>query len=222
VFHGCNGLQGWDHLTATREHAYGQQAKLTVVDRFGIWLSARRVQREAGHIAGRSIADFGCGYQARIARTLASTAASLTLVDVAVAEEAKCLPKTRTIEGELPDALAKLPDATYDLVLCLSVLEHLWQPEVMLTECRRVLAPGGLFLVNVPSWRGKRFLEFSAFRLRLSPVDEMDDHKRYYDPRDLWTLLRAAGFLPREIRCVRHKFGLNTFASCRISDTDPT
>ena len=222
MFHGCNGLQGWDHLTAIREHAYGQQAKLTVVDRFGIWLSARRVQREAGHIAGRSIADFGCGYQARIARTLASTAASLTLVDVAVAEEAKCLPKTRTIEGELPDALAKLPDATYDLVLCLSVLEHLWQPEVMLTECRRVLAPGGLFLVNVPSWRGKRFLEFSAFRLRLSPVDEMDDHKRYYDPRDLWTLLRAAGFLPREIRCVRHKFGLNTFASCRISDTDPT
>jgi 2-polyprenyl-3-methyl-5-hydroxy-6-metoxy-1,4-benzoquinol methylase len=222
VFRGGNGLQGWDDLTATREHAYGQHAKLTVIDRFGIWLSARRVHREAGNVAGKSIADFGCGYQARIARTLAPTAASLTLVDVAVAEEAKCLPKTWTIEGELPDALSKLPDATFDLVLCLSVLEHLWQPEVMLTECRRVLAPGGLLLVNVPSWRGKRFLEFSAFRLRLSPVAEMDDHKRYYDPRDLWTLLRAAGFLPREMRCVRHKFGLNTFASCRISDTDPT
>jgi len=207
---------------ATREYAYGQQAKLTVVDRFGIWLSARRVHREAGSVASRSIADFGCGFQARIARTLAPTAASLTLVDVAVAEEAKRLANTSVIEGELPAALAQLPDANFDLVLCLSVLEHLWQPENMLAECRRVLAPGGLLLLNVPSWRGKRFLEFSAFRLGLSPTDEMNDHKRYYDPRDLWTLLRAAGFLPREIHCVRHKFGLNTFASCRISGTDPT
>ncbi len=209
-------------MTATREHAYGQQAKLTVVDRYGTWLSARRVQREVGSVAGRSIADFGCGYQARIARTLASVAASVTLVDVAVAEETKRLPNTIAIEGELPEVLEQLPDSTFDLVLCLSVLEHLWQPERMLAECRRLLAPGGLLLINVPSWRGKRFLEFSAFRLRLSPAHEMDDHKRYYDPRDLWTLLRAAGFLPREIRCVRHKFGLNTFASCRISGKGPT
>jgi SAM-dependent methyltransferase len=209
-------------LTGTREYAYGQQAKLTVVDRFGIWLSARRVHREAGSVAGRSIADLGCGYQARIARTFAPAAASLTLVDVNVAAEVKCLPNTSAIEGELPEALAELPDASLDLVLCLSVLEHLWQPEKMLAECRRVLAPGGLLLLNVPSWRGKRFLEFSAFRLGLSPTDEMNDHKRYYDPRDLWTLLRAAGFLPREIHCVRHKFGLNTFASCRTSGTAPT
>jgi 2-polyprenyl-3-methyl-5-hydroxy-6-metoxy-1,4-benzoquinol methylase len=207
---------------ATRAHAYGQQAKLTVVDRFGIWLSARRVHREAGTVAGRSIADFGCGYQARIARTFASAAASLTLVDVAVAEDAARLPNTSVIEGDLPEALANLSDASFDVVLCLSVLEHLWQPETMLSECRRVLAPGGLLLVNVPSWRGKRFLEFSAFRLRLSPADEMNDHKRYYDPRDLWTILRSAGFLPRQIHCVRHKFGLNTFASCRVSDADRT
>jgi hypothetical protein len=72
-------------------------------------------------------------------------------------------------------------------------------------------------LLNVPSWRGKRFLEFSAFRLGLSPAEEMNDHKRYFDPRDLWTLLRAADFLPSEIRCVRHKWGLNTFARCRVS-----
>jgi SAM-dependent methyltransferase len=139
------------------------------------------------------------------------------LVDVAIADEVKGLPNVTAVEGELPQALAQLPDGAYDLVLCLSVLEHLWQPELMLAECHRLLAPGGVLLINVPSWRGKRLLEFSAFRLRLSPADEMDDHKRYFDPRDLWTLLRSVGFLPREIRCARHKFGLNTFASCRVS-----
>jgi len=73
----------------------------------------------------------------------------------------------------------------------------------------------GLAVVNVPSWRGKRFLEFSAFRLGTSPADEMQDHKAYYDPRDLWPILVRAGFAPRDIQCLRHKFGLNTFAACR-------
>ena len=44
----------------------------------------------------------------------------------------------------------------------------------------------------------------------------MNDHKRYYDPRDLWPMLVAAGWRPSEIRIRRHKFGLNTFAVCRV------
>ena len=60
--------------------------------------------------------------------------------------------------------------------------------------------------------RGKTFLEFSAFRLGLSPKSEMDDHKMYYDKRDLWPLLVKAGFLPSAIETRYHKFGLNLFA----------
>jgi hypothetical protein len=71
-------------------------------------------------------------------------------------------------------------------------------------------------LINVPTWLGKRFLELSAFRFGLSPAEEMNDHKRYYDPRDLWPMLVAAGWRPSEIRIRRHKFGLNTFAVCRV------
>ncbi len=82
----------------------------------------------------------------------------------------------------------------------------------------RILAPGGTCIVNVPSWIGKRLLELAAFRLSVSPRDEMDDHKRYYDPRDLWPMLVRAGFKPSMIRCHRHKFGLNTSAVCRVGD----
>ena len=98
----------------------------------------------------------------------------------------------------------------------MSVLEHLWEPGLALTHFRRLVRPGGVLAINVPSWRGKRALEFSAFRLGLSPASEMDDHKRYYDPRDLWPLLVAARFVPHGIRCFRHKFGLNTFAVCKV------
>ena len=41
----------------------------------------------------------------------------------------------------------------------------------------------------------------------------MDDHKMYYDKRDLWPLLVRAGFKPSAIRLSYHKFGLNLFAA---------
>jgi hypothetical protein len=100
------------------------------------------------------------------------------------------------------------------------VLEHLSEPQRALEDLRRVLVPGGLALINVPSWRGKPLLELSAFRLGMSPAIEMDDHKRYYDPRDLWPMLVRAGFRPSGIVCRRHKLGLNTFAACRAPERD--
>jgi hypothetical protein len=72
-----------------------------------------------------------------------------------------------------------------------------------------------VLLVNVPTWRGKFFLEFSAFRLGTSPALEMDDHKMYYDRRDLWPLLVRAGFKPSGIRLSYHKFGLNLFGTAQ-------
>jgi hypothetical protein len=73
-------------------------------------------------------------------------------------------------------------------------------------------------LPRVPTWLGKRFLEFSAFRLGLSPKVEMDDHKMYYGERDLWPILVRAGFKPSQIQLGYHKFGLNLFAAARKKD----
>ena len=75
--------------------------------------------------------------------------------------------------------------------------------------------------INVPTWWGKVFLEFSAFRLGTSPALEMDDHKMYYDIRDLWPLLVEAGFKPSCLRLTYHKFRLNLFAVARTSAFDP-
>jgi 2-polyprenyl-3-methyl-5-hydroxy-6-metoxy-1,4-benzoquinol methylase len=211
-------------MTATsrdlRNRAYGQDHALTAVDRFGVWLSSRRVRRTVGSFSGLRVVDIGCGYHATVARSLLPAVASMTLVDVAISPVLHHHPKVRAIEGRLPEALGEIQDGSQDLVICNSVLEHLWEPAETLREVWRILAPGRMALVNVPSWRGKRYLEFSAFRLGMSPADEMQDHKAYYDPRDLWPLLVRAGFSPRDIRCVRHKFGLNTFAACRKASAE--
>ena len=198
-----------------RGASYGQQRPPTIVDRFGVWLSTRRLRRAVPDFAGKRVGDFGCGYNATFARTLLDRAGEVVLIDVALAGDLDDHAKVRAIEGTLPEALEALEDASLDVIVLNSVLEHLWDPERTLSELHRIAAPGGVVLINVPSWRGKRFLELSAFRLGTSPAEEMDDHKAYYDPRDLWPLLVKAGFRPRDIRCFRHKFGLNTFAQCR-------
>jgi len=141
--------------------------------------------------------------------------ATATIADVSLAPDLKDIPNLRVLEGELPEILTKLPSGSLDIALCVSVLEHLWEPEWALSEIYRALRSGGVCFVNVPTWLGKRFLELSAFKLGLSPVQEMNDHKRYYDPSDLWPLLVRAGFRPQDIRCGRHKLGLNCFATCR-------
>jgi 2-polyprenyl-3-methyl-5-hydroxy-6-metoxy-1,4-benzoquinol methylase len=199
-----------------RARAFGQDGRLSIVDRFGIWLSGRAIHGHVKSFAGLRVGDFGCGYDARFARTVLDEVSEVVLVDVALAPDLKAHPRATAIEGRLPDALEALSDESLDVVLCVSVLEHLSEPARAVRTFRRLLRPGGVCLINVPSWRGKRFLELSAFRLHLSPAAEMDDHKRYYDPRDLWPLLVDSGFRPSGIKCYRHKFGLNTFAACRV------
>ena len=209
---------GSDHAPRLREQSFGETGSTTPVDRFGIWLSARSIERHAGTLSGKRIGDFGCGYAATLSRALAPRAASMLAVDVSLHPSVHADPRIEAVEGALPAVLAPLLDRSLDVVLCVSVLEHLDDPETALSEFYRLLAPGGRCLLNVPNWLGKRALEFSAFRLGLSPAEEMDDHRCYYDPKDLWPLLVRAGFRPSNIKCFRHKLGLNTFAVCRVPD----
>jgi len=199
-----------------RKLSYGQTKPPTLVDRFGIWLSARRIRSYVKDPTNKRIGDFGCGYQAQVGRLFLGSAKHMTFVDLALAPDLKDHSKVTAVEGRLPDAAAELMDGSLDVIICNSVLEHLGEPMETLHMLRRLLAPGGICLVNVPSWRGKWFLEFAAFTLKVSTVEEMDDHKTYYDPRDLWPMLVKAGFKPSNISCFRHKFGLNTFAVCRL------
>ena len=204
-----------------RTSSFGQGGDVTAVDRFGVWLSKRQIERVVGPLAGKAVGDIGCGFEATFMRSVLAEVGSATLVDVALAPDLLTDPKVRAIEGLLPEALDVVDDQSLDVVLCMSVIEHLWEPDRTMAQMHRVLKPGGVLAVNVPSWLGKRALEYSAFKLGLSPAEEMDDHKMYYDPRDLWPLMVRAGFAPHAISCFRHKFFLNTFAVATVDPSEP-
>jgi len=192
--------------------SYGQHG-VTWVDRFGVWLSQRAIRRWLPAGNDLRILEPGCGYRATQLMALRDRMKEGTGVDFTIAPELRTAPGLVFHEGPIEENLPKLATGAFDVVLLISVLEHLREPLAALEAAQRLLRPGGVLLVNVPTWRGKFFLEFSAFRLGLSPKVEMDDHKMYYDKRDLWPLLVRAGFRPSAIRLSYHKFGLNLFAA---------
>ncbi|NOU26705.1 MAG: class I SAM-dependent methyltransferase [Polyangiaceae bacterium] len=204
-------------MTHQRTQSWGETGKPpSLSDRLGVWLSAKQIERTIGPMGGKDVADVGCGFNATFSSTLIPTVRSLHLADLAISPALKAQPTVTAYEGRLPEVLDRVGDASLDRIICNNVLEHLWEPESVVRHFRRMLRPGGACFVNVPSWRGRIFLETSAFRLGTTAKSEIDDHKRYYERRDLWELMVRGGFLPSELKVRSHKFGLNTYAVARV------
>lgn len=88
-----------------------------------------------------------------------------------------------------------LNDGQYDLVWCSHVLEHIPQDRQAMREMFRVLAPGGLAVVQVPMWRQVTEEDLAS---DLSPEERLAryyqaDHVRLYG-MDIVDRLREAGF----------------------------
>jgi SAM-dependent methyltransferase len=100
---------------------------------------------------GRRVLDAGCGTGYGSAE-LARAAASVTGLDVsreAIEWARGHYPTPAFLNG----SCAALPfrAGAFDLVVAFEVIEHLHQQTSFLAECRRVLAPDGLFIVSTPN-----------------------------------------------------------------------
>jgi SAM-dependent methyltransferase len=204
-------------LNNRADESYGQK-DLTFVDRLGVWFSRGAITRHLPNRSDLEVLELGCGFRATQLLALAPRLKRGVGVDFQLASELAALDKFTFHEGAIEETLLKLTAQTFDAILLISVLEHLRDPLFVIEAVRGLLKPSGVLLINVPTWLGKGFLEFSAFRLGLSPKIEMDDHKMYYDKRDLWPLLVRAGFKPSLIKLRYHKLGLNLFAVARRED----
>jgi SAM-dependent methyltransferase len=194
--------------------SYGQD-ELSFVDRLGVWLSQRAIAAELAGNNNLEVLELGCGFQALQLVALTPRLKRGVGVDFQLAPELASFENLSFYLGTIEENLPKLMSERFDAVLLISVLEHLRDPLFVIESAWQLLKPSGVLLINVPTWRGKAFLEFSALRLGLSPKTEMDDHKMYYDKRDLWPLLVRAGFKPSMIKLRYHKLGLNLFAVAR-------
>ncbi len=99
-----------------------------------------------------SILDAGCGTGAilqQLGNPQRHVGVDLSAEAVGFCHRRGLFNVTRADVGALPFA-----DASFDAVICLSVLYHQWvtDPGTTLRELRRVLRPGGLLLINLPAY----------------------------------------------------------------------
>ncbi|BDG07184.1 glycosyltransferase [Anaeromyxobacter paludicola] len=136
--------------------------------------------------AGKRVLDLGTG-AGYGAHRLAGVAAAVTGVDlsaeaVAWASERYAAPNLRYLQGDARSV--PLPDASFDLVVCFEMIEHVAEQEAVLREVRRLLAPGGAFVVSTPNRRyytDERHEE-NAFHVREFDVPEFDAFLRGFFP----------------------------------------
>lgn len=106
------------------------------------------------------------------------------------------------LDGPLPFA-----DGVFDTVVCSEILEHIFNPDLLLREILRVLRPGGRVILTVPNlhcFRNRRdlllgkFTPFIEFRVHDDPADELAhvgvQHIRHYTIPGMRSILEEIGF----------------------------
>ncbi|MEW6250050.1 MAG: methyltransferase domain-containing protein [Planctomycetota bacterium] len=145
--------------------------------------------------AGRLL-DVGCG-NGRLVATALRAGYDACGVDVSpplIKKALRRVPPERLRCGRLENQ--GWPDASFDVVVTLSFLEHEPRPAELARHLLRLLRPGGLSFHKVPNYDShlRRLLgpRWSGYR--------WPEHLQYFTPATLGRLLREAGF---EIVAVR-------------------
>lgn len=84
-------------------------------------------------------------------------------------------------------------DNSFDVIFLKSVIEHILDPSIMLSEIRRTLKPGGKFIVLTPDWRRSMGVFY-----------EDPTHIHPYLPQSLRDLLLLSGFKDVEVELFYH------------------
>lgn len=99
----------------------------------------------------RSILDVGAGDGVLLARVADETHRR---VGTDLADDALAKMRARGLEAvkaDFEDPRLPFDDGTFDVTMCLDVLEHVFAPERLLAEITRVTAPRGRVIVAVPN-----------------------------------------------------------------------
>ena len=135
--------------------------------------------------AGARLLDAGCGSgrnMVELARRGAVTGIEVSDTWVGVAREGGAGVVVAGSVLDMPFA-----SESFDLAVCLDVIEHLEDDLGALRELRRVVAPGGALLVTVP-----------AYQWLWSGHDVINHHYRRYTRRTLQRVAEQAGW--RQVR----------------------
>ena len=155
-----------------------------------------RFVRELGH--PEAALDLGCGDGRLTAELQAGQVVAADVSEVALDRARRRLPGAGALLLA-PDEPLPLEDGSFELVLCAETIEHVRDVQLLLSEARRVLRPGGRLALTTPAHGRLTGLDVLArgFERRFDPLSP---HLRFLTRRSLASLLEALGFEPGTVR----------------------
>jgi glycosyltransferase involved in cell wall biosynthesis/SAM-dependent methyltransferase len=121
-------------------------------------------------VSGADVLEAGCGSGRGARMFLAAGAASVVGLDysdeaLAVARKHGADPRIEYRQWDLNQTPLPLPDNRFDVVVCLEVLEHIYEQRALIAEFLRVLRPGGRLVLSVPDRAfEEEFVTFNSHR----------------------------------------------------------
>jgi ubiquinone/menaquinone biosynthesis C-methylase UbiE len=153
---------------------------------------------------GSRVCDLGCGLEAAFLDYAAEKIAAGVGVDDQVEEGTR--GRWKRVRADLRSPLP-FSDSEFDHVVMLAVLEHLTEPERVLREAHRVIAPGGSLIMTWPSSMVDPILNLLHTLHLISDEMESDEHQRRIPVATLEQMLHRIGF--QRFLHRRFEFGLN-------------
>lgn len=132
----------------------------------------------------------------------------------------------RVLPGDAMQTIEQLPAASFDLVVCNDVLEHLAEPELLLQKIKRVLTPGGVIVASIPNvrfWSAFRKIVFRADFPREDQGIFDRTHLRFFTHKVIVRMFSETGFRIQRLQGItpttnREYYILNALLFGALSD----
>jgi len=174
----------------------------TGIDHF---IARMRFRAAYPHIRpGSRVCDLGCGLEAAFLDYASDRITMGVGLDDQVADGVQ--GRWHRVRADLRAPLP-FPDGHFDHVVMLAVLEHLTEPEKVLREAYRVIAPGGSLIMTWPSSMVDPILNVLHSLHLISDEMESDEHQKRIPVETLQKILHGIGFQKFIHR--RFEFGVN-------------
>jgi 2-polyprenyl-6-hydroxyphenyl methylase/3-demethylubiquinone-9 3-methyltransferase len=167
---------------------------------------------EVAGLRGKSVLDVGCG-GGILAESMAQRAAHVTGIDLAakplgVARLHALESGVRNVDYRevAAEALADEMPASFDVVTCMEMLEHVPDPASSVLSCARLLRPGGWAFFSTLNRNAKSFLfgiVGAEYLLQLLPKGT-HEYARFIRPSELARWCRDAGLTVHDSRGMQY------------------